>query len=52
MHFNHKFKVDNSDDKWGERNWIVLLKVWERNNSNISIDINQPIPDYINMNNQ
>ena len=36
----------NKNDKWGEQNWIVLLKEWERNNSNISIDINQPIPDY------
>ena len=42
----------NKNDKWGEQNWIVLLKEWERNNSNISIDINQPIPDYTNLNNQ
>ena len=36
----------NKNDKWGERNWIVLLKEWERNNSNTSIDINLPMPDY------
>ena len=45
-------KFLNSNDKWGEQNWVVLLKEWERNNSNISIDIKQPIPDYTNISNQ
>lgn len=39
-------KFLNSKDKWGEQNWVVLLKEWERNNSKTSIDINLPIPDY------
>lgn len=48
---NHKEKKElmkflNSNDKWGEQNWVVLLKEWERNNPNTSIDIKQPIPDY------
>lgn len=42
-------KFLNSKDKWGEQNWIVLLKEWERNNSNSSIDINQVIPDYLKL---
>jgi hypothetical protein len=42
-------KFLNSNDKWGEQIWVVLLKEWERNNSNISIDINQTIPDYTNI---
>lgn len=42
-------KFLNSKDKWGEQNWIVLLKEWERNNSNYSIDINQVIPDYLKL---
>lgn len=51
---NHKerkelMKFLNSNDKWGEQIWVVLLKEWERNNSNISIDINQTIPDYTNI---
>ncbi len=54
---NHKerkelMKFLNSNDKWGEQNWVVLLKEWERNNSNMSIDIKQPIPDYTNISNQ
>lgn len=42
-------KFLNSKDKWGEQNWIVLLKEWDRNNSNSYIDINQVIPDYLKL---
>ena len=42
-------KFLNSKDKWGEQNWVVLLKEWDRNNSNYSIDINQVIPDYLKL---
>lgn len=38
-----------SKDKWGEQNWIVLLKAWVRNNPNSPIDINTPIPDYVSI---
>ena len=33
-------------DKWGESNWKVLIKEWDRNNSDVEIDINTPMPDY------
>ena len=36
----------NSTDKWGENNWIVLLKEWERNNSNYEIGLDVKMPDY------
>ena len=36
----------NSADKWGENNWIVLLKEWERNNSNYEIGLDVKMPDY------
>ena len=42
-------KFLNSKDKWGEQNWVVLLKEWDRNNSNYSININQVIPDYLKL---
>lgn len=35
-----------SNDKYGELNWKVLIKEWNRNNSNIEVDINTPQPDY------
>lgn len=36
----------NDTDKWGENNWIVLLKEWERNNSNYEIGLDIKMPDY------
>lgn len=39
-------KFLNDTDKWGENNWIVLLKEWDRNNSHTSININTPMPNY------
>lgn len=35
-----------SNDEYGECNWIVLIKEWNRNNSNAKIDISTPMPDY------
>ncbi len=43
-------KFLNDKDKWGEQNWIVLLKAWVRNNPSTSIDINTPMPDYVSNN--
>ncbi len=39
-------KFLNGKDKWGESNWKVLIKEWDRNNSDVEIDINTPMPDY------
>lgn len=39
----------NQNDKWGEKNWIVLLKEWIRNNSKTEIDINLEMPNYLNL---
>ena len=36
----------NSKDKYGESNWKVLIKEWNRNNSDMEIDINLKTPDY------
>lgn len=35
-----------SNDKYGELNWKVLIKEWNRNNSNMEVDINTPQPNY------
>lgn len=43
----HKFL--KSKDKYGEENWIVLIKEWNRNNSDMEIDIKQKMPDYKNL---
>lgn len=39
-------KFLQSNDEYGELNWKVLIKEWNRNNSNMKIDINTEMPDY------
>lgn len=36
----------NSNDKYGESNWKVLIKEWNRNNSDMEISIDLKLPDY------
>lgn len=40
------YKFLKAKDEYGEDNWIVLIKAWNRNNSNMEIDIKQKMPDY------
>ncbi len=42
MNYKDMEKIKNFNEK-------TPTKEWERNNPNISIDINQPIPDYTNI---
>ena len=39
-------KFLQSNDEYGELNWKVLIKEWNRNNSNMKVDINTTMPDY------
>ena len=36
-----------SEDKFGENHWVLLLKTWERNNPDVCVDIHTPMPNYI-----
>ena len=46
---NDLVKFLKGKDKWGENNWELLIKEWDRNNPDIEIDINTPMPDYRNL---
>lgn len=63
-YFNHEGKTDklnsqlrkdlvnfllSTDEDLGISNWILLVSEWNRNNSNIKININTQMPDYIKL---
>lgn len=35
-----------SKDKYGDEIWPLIIKEWNRNNSDFEVDLNQNIPDY------
>ena len=38
-----------SEDKFGENHWALLLKTWERNNPDICVDIHTHMLNYLNL---
>ncbi|MCH5167574.1 MAG: hypothetical protein J1F35_06725 [Erysipelotrichales bacterium] len=46
---NSLYDFLKSNDKYGEKNWQVLIKEWNRNNSDTEIPINLDMPDYRNI---
>lgn len=39
-------KFLESNDEYGETNWIVLIKEWNRNNPNAKVNISTQMPNY------
>lgn len=44
-----KFLQDKDKYDNNKTNWQTLVIEWNRNNSNISIDLNTPMPNYLNL---
>lgn len=37
----------SEEDEYGEQNWVLLVKEWNRNNSNIKVNLDTPMPNYM-----
>lgn len=37
----------NEEDEYGEQNWVLLMKEWNRNSSNIEVHLGTPMPNYM-----